>query len=68
MIRLLYILKRKRCLFSRKDCSVVPTFALSPLGDVNFDNSSEVVSARLLLFNVAPFPFVISILPEVLED
>ena len=63
---LLHILKRKPCLFSRKDWLVVPTVALSPLGDVNFDNSSKVVSARLLLFKVAPFPFVLSILLEVL--
>lgn len=63
MIRfLLHILKLKQRLFSRRGCSVVPTFALSPIDDLNFDHSSEIVSARLLLFKIVPFPFVISIL------
>lgn len=63
---LLHILTRKPCLFSRKDWPAVPTVALRPLGDTNFANSSKVASARLLLFKVAPFPFVIIILLEVL--
>lgn len=39
---------------------------LCPLLVTNSDNSSKVVSARVLLFKVAPFPVVISILSEVL--